>query len=130
MCIDSKAIYNLLTKIYEIPIGKKSNIVKIPTLISNSNKSIKSAFLIGVMVTDGEKRRRNAGISTASKDLWEGLIKIFEELNISTWKDKWIYKKYDKEYHGITFKPNELKILMRECRSGQTGQILLDKFNV
>ena len=51
----------------------------------------------------------------------EGLIKIFEELNISTWKDKWIYKKYDKEYHGITFKPNELKILMRECRSGQTG---------
>ena len=72
MCIDSKAIYNLLTKIYEIPIGKKSNIVKIPTLISNSNKSIKSAFLIGVMVTDGEKRRRNAGISTASKDLWRG----------------------------------------------------------
>ena len=60
----------------------------------------------------------------------EGLIKIFEELNISTWKDKWIYKKYDKEYYGITFKPNELKILMRECRSGQTGQILLDKFNV
>lgn len=128
LVMDSKAIYNLLNNVYEIPIGKKSHIVKIPKEIFNSTKSIKSAFLIGIMMTDGGKRRRNVGLSTASKKLWEDLIKLFKKIEIKMLIDKWIYKKYDKEYYGITFKPIELKKIMRMCRSGQTGQILLEKF--
>lgn len=47
-----KSIYNLLNRVFEIPYGKKSNIVKIPSFILKSNKSIKSAFLIGIMMTE------------------------------------------------------------------------------
>ena len=129
MCIDSKAIHNLLNKVYEIPIGKKSHIVKVPKEILNSNDSIKSAFLIGIMITEGGKRKRMVGLSTASKQLWVGLINLFNDLGIIVLKDKWIYKKYQKEYYGITFKPKNLKIIMRRCRSGQTGQILVNKFH-
>ena len=129
MCMDSKAIHNLLAHVYEIPIGKKSHLVKISKHIFNSNKSIKSAFLIGIMITDGGRRRRQVGLSTASKQLWKDLIKLFREIGINVLKDTWIYKKYNKEYYGISFKAENLKILMRRCRSGQTGQILLDKFN-
>lgn len=126
--MDSKSIYNLLKEVFEIPIGKKSHIVKIPSFIFNSNKSIKSAFLIGIMMTEGGSRRRMIGISTASKQLWEGLINLFDELKINLLRDKWFNRKYNKEYYGIAFKPSNLKILMRECRSGQTGQIFIDSF--
>tara|TARA_Y100000034_G_C6732117_1_gene324421 strand:- start:11 stop:727 length:717 start_codon:yes stop_codon:yes gene_type:complete len=124
LIMDSKAIYNLLNKVFEIPLGKKSNIVKVPKLILKSNKSIKAAFLIGIMVTEGGKRRRGIGLSTSSKQLWEDLIKLFENIGIKVLKDKWIYKKYKKEYYGISFKRKSLSLLMRGCRSGQTGQIL------
>lgn len=130
ICIDSKAIYNLLNKVYEIPIGKKSHIVRVPRYVFDSNLSIKSAFLIGIMVTDGGKRRGIIGISTASKELRKGLIFLLEGIGIKLFKDEWVNKKYSKKYYGITFKPKYLKSLMRRCRSGQTGQILLDKFVV
>ena len=128
MGIDSKSIHNFLKEIFEIPIGKKSHIVKIPLHIFNSTKSIKSAFLMGIMMTEGGKRRRKIGLSTASMQLWKDLSLLFEELGIKILKDKWIHKKYQKEYYGITFKPKYLSSLMRECRSGQTGQILIDNF--
>lgn len=124
MCIDSKAIHQLLNQVHEIPIGKKSHIVKIPKYIFISDKSLKAAFLIGIMVTEGGKRRRGFGLSTASKQLWEDLVILFNEVGIKVKTDKWTHKKYKKQYYGISFKKEFLSILKRECRSGQTGQIL------
>lgn len=120
MCIDSKAIHNLLNQVFEIPIGRKSHIVKIPLFILDSTTKIKCAFLRGILVTEGGKRRRQYGMSTASKDLWLGIISLFNELKIPLFTDKWIYKKYKKEYYGIAFKPQYLDVFMRGCRSGQT----------
>ncbi|MAG78930.1 hypothetical protein CMI40_00965 [Candidatus Pacearchaeota archaeon] len=124
LIIDSKAIYNLLNIVFKIKKGKKSNIVKVPKIILKSNKSIKASFLIGIMMTEGGKRRRGIGLSTSSKQLWKDLIKIFSDIGIKVLKDKWIYKKYKKEYYGISFKREFLYIIMRECQSGQMGQIL------
>ncbi len=124
--ISNKAIYNLLNIVFNIPRGKKSEIVRIPEIILNSNKSIKSAFLIGIMLTEGGKRKRGYGLSTASKKLWVDLIKLFSDVGIKVLVDKWIYKKYQKEYYGISFKGENLYILMRGCRSGQTGQIFIN----
>ena len=121
LLIDSKAIYNLLTDVFEIPPGKKSNIVKVPEVIINSKKSIKIAFMKGIMATEGGKRKRGYGLSTASKKLWEDLIKIFEDIEIPVLKDKWTHKSYKKEYYGISFKERYIDSLMWECRSGQTG---------
>ncbi|MAG39675.1 hypothetical protein CMI41_01785 [Candidatus Pacearchaeota archaeon] len=121
MPIDSKAIHNLLNQTFEIPIGKKSHIVKIPEFIKNSNKSVKKAFLQGIMLTEGGKRRRGYGLSTASKTLWKDLSVLFEEFEIPIQLDRWIYKKYKKEYYGLVFKEKHYLSLMRECRSGQTS---------
>ena len=117
---DSKALHNLFNQVFEIPIGKKSHLVKIPEIIKNSNRKIKLSFLKGILVTEGGKRRRHYGLSTASKELWSDLIALFKELKIPLFTDKWIYKKYNKEYYGIAFKCKYLPFLMQECRSGQT----------
>ncbi|MFH1451982.1 MAG: hypothetical protein ABIF88_02295 [archaeon] len=121
MPIDSKAIYNLLNQVFEIPIGKKSDIVKVPEVIKNSNLEIQKTFLQGIMFTDGGKRRRGYGISTASKTFQEDLEKLFEKQKIPVKKDKWVYQKYKKEFYGLFFKKDYYSILMRRCRSGQTG---------
>jgi intein/homing endonuclease len=102
--MDSKALHNFLNQAFEIPIGKKSHIVKVPEIIKNSSKKIKLAFLRGIMATEGGKRRRGYGLSTASKELQEGLSELFHKVGIPTKKDKWIYQKYKKEYYGLVFK--------------------------
>lgn len=111
MCMDSKAIYNLLNYVFEIPIGKKSHIVKIPYFILNSNKRIKIAFLKGLLATEGGKRGRGYGLSTASKNMQRDLEIIFKDVKIPILKDKWVHKKYKKEYYGITFKEKYLSLL-------------------
>lgn len=73
------------------------------------------------MFTEGGKRRRGYGLSTASKQLCDDLSDLFLEIGIPNTKDKWIYKRYKKEYYGIVFKTAYYTNLMRECRSGQTG---------
>tara|TARA_Y100000034_G_scaffold136484_1_gene213199 strand:- start:1623 stop:2330 length:708 start_codon:yes stop_codon:yes gene_type:complete len=124
LTIDNKAIYNFLKNVFRIPPGKKSNIVIIPECIIKSKYSIKMAFLAGIMATEGGRRKRGFGLSTSSKQLWKDLIYLFNSVEIEVLKDKWIYKKYKKEYYGISFKKEYLQLIVRGCRSGQTGQIL------
>lgn len=114
MPIDSKSIYNLLKEVFEIPSGKKSSIVKVPKYILNSNNKIKLAFLKGIMATEGGKRKRGYGLSTASKELWLGLEALFNNLKIPILVDKWVYKKYNKEYYGISFKKEYMEKMMWE----------------
>ena len=123
MCIDSKSIYLLLKEVFEIPPGKKSNIVKVPEYIKKSDKKIKIAFLKGIMATEGGKRKRGYGLSTASEELWEGLIQLFNDVNIPVLKDSWVYKKYKKKYYCLSFRKYNLNKIMWECRSGQTGDV-------
>lgn len=123
MVIDSKSIYLLLKEVFEIPSGKKSDIVKVPNHIKNASKKIKIAFLKGIFATEGGKRKRGYGLSTASKELWEGLIILFNDLNMPVLKDSWEHKKYKKKYYGLSFKKEYITQLMWECRSGQTGDV-------
>jgi len=48
----SKGVVNYLNQVCEIPIGKKTNIVKVPSIIMNSSDEIKCAFLRGLADTD------------------------------------------------------------------------------
>ncbi len=100
--MDSKSLYSLLKDVFEIPPGKKSNVVSVPEVILMSrDKNVKKSFLLGIIATESCKIRRQVGLSTASKKLWRGLIFLFEDLEIKLWRDKWIYQKYKKEYYGI-----------------------------
>jgi len=129
IAMDSKAIHSLLNKVFEIQIGKKSNIVYIPSLIKKSSDSIKSSFLMGIMFTEGGNRRRGYGLSTSSKKLWEDLTKMFNELGIKVFLDKWIYKKYNKEYYGLYFKKDKIKILLEKCKNKELKDFFEKTFN-
>jgi intein/homing endonuclease len=122
--IDSKAIYNLLNLAFLVQIGKKSNIVEVPPMIKKSDISIKSAFLIGIMVTEGGKRKRKLGLSTSSQRLWLGLLKLFQQMDIDVKKDKWVHKKYEKEYYGLSFPKEDFKGLLNKCNSLFIRQII------
>ncbi len=120
--IDSKSICKLIESVFKIPSGKKSDIVAVPFYISNANKNIKIAFLKGIMATEGGKRKRGFGLSTASKRLWEDLIYLFNNINISISRDKWTHKKYKKNYYGISFNKKYISLLRWECQSGQMNR--------
>ena len=46
-------IYNLFNKEFEMPMGKKSAIVRIPSFILNADITIKKYFFLGYLITDG-----------------------------------------------------------------------------
>ena len=110
MNIDNKAIYNLLNQVFEVPIGKKTHIMHVPELIKKANKSVKSAFLEGIIATKSGKRqgRNRLGLSTASPQLWLDLTSLFQELGIKIRVDKWVYRKYKKEFYGLSFIKEDL----------------------
>ena len=122
--INCAPIYWFLNKVFEIPIGKKSSIIKVPALILNSNNSIKNAFLIGVLLTEGGKRGRGYGLSSASKNFRDGVVNILNQTDIRCYLDEWEHKNYKKSYYGLRFGKKEIPKIMRGCRSGLTGQIL------
>lgn len=122
LILDSKAIYNLMNKLFEIPIGKKSNIVIVPHQINSASKKVKIAFLKGIMATEGGKRKRGFGLSSASKQLRDGICLLLKENGINTNIDQWTHKRYKKTYYGLVFSSDKLS-LMGRCRSGQTGDV-------
>ena len=126
--MDSKAIYLLLNKVFGVQIGSKSNIVSVPKIVLNSNNNIKSAFLAGIMMTEGGKRRRGFGLSTASKKLWQDLIKLFNDIEIKVLSDKWVYKKYNKEYYGFYFKKDKIKELVKLINDDNMARLVLNRF--
>lgn len=129
--INNAVIYDLMNKTFEIPKGKKSNIVMIPSMILKSSKRIKKAFLVGILVADGGRRWwRKIGFSSSNKKLRDSVSQLLNEIKVKHNKDEWINKRYKKYYFGIYFDKEQLINLTRGCRSGQTGQILesfLDK---
>jgi hypothetical protein len=123
IAVDGKSIFNLFNKVFEIPAGKKSHKVIVPNEIKKANKTIKSSFLKGILLTEGGKRKRAYGMSTASKELWVDLINLFNELTIRVLKDKWVHKTYKKEYYGLVISEKDFFSLTGRCRSGQTGDV-------
>ena len=120
--MDSKAIYNFLRDVFKIPPGKKSHVVRVPECIRSSNKEVKYAFLHGIMATEGGKRKRGYGMSTASITLWMDLVHLFNDVGIVVKTDRWVHQTYKKEYYGLYFRTEDYSLLLsRGCRSGQTG---------
>ena len=102
--ITSKPITILLHEVFDVPRGKKSGIVKVPGVIKNSDRTIKWAFIEGVFDTDGGKRQKCFGLSSASKIFRDDMVKMLSEFGFSPRMDEWVNKKYDKKYYGLSFK--------------------------
>ena len=122
--MDSKAIFQLLLKVFEIPSGKKSERVIVPKYIQLANESVKASFIIGLLATEGGIRKRGYGMSTASKALWNDLEDLFSSLDIEIKRDRWINKKYQREYYGLSFKKPFLREIINSCKDRNIGEIL------
>src|SRR3989344_2970615 len=122
--IDSKAIFNLLNQVFDVKRGKKSDVVKILEFIAKSNVCIKKAFVMGILATEGGRRKRGIGMSSASFYLWKDIIFLLDNLGIKVLSDKWKNKKYNKEYYGISFRKDYISLITRGCQSGQMDQFL------
>ena len=70
----SLEIYNLFNKEFEMPMGKKSAIVRIPSFISNGDVDVKKHFFLGYLITDGCLRKEGGMIfHCSSKNLVDDL---------------------------------------------------------
>ena len=104
--VESKMLYNFLTKKLGILSGRKARIVYIPKM---PNK-YKIHFLAGLLDTDGGKKGSGFGISTASKKLSNFIEKMFSNLKLNYHYCPWKFK--DHIYHQIYLnKENSVKIL-------------------
>lgn len=111
--ISNKTIFYFLNLVLNIPSGKKSDIIKVPSYIFDSNESVKHSFLKGVFMFDGGINYVDGSFSlvSKSKDLIEGASILLNELNLPC---DAIYLKPDKylRYRLIIRKISKLKNLM------------------
>lgn len=139
--IRNKELHNVLSNIIGIPTGKKSDIIKIPKIIKNNKEYLKH-FIAGFFDTDGGFKGNSIGFCSASNQIIDELITYLIRFKINSSKDKWINKKYNKEYYALKIRKvdiakfietiplkNKEKLdkiqnkFRQECRSGQTGWV-------
>ena len=101
---ENKAIIRFLNNLFEIPTGKKCDIITIPKIIQQASLKIKKAFLKGVFDTDGGKRSKGLGLTSASKKFRDQNFELLKEFDIAPYKDEWVNKLYNKKYYGFQFK--------------------------
>jgi hypothetical protein len=102
--VSCKPVIYFLNFFLEIPRSKKSEIIRIPKIISESPIKIKRSFLKGVFDTDRGKRGHGLGLTSASKEFVDQTYVLLQEFNIKPYKDSWINKKYNKQAFGLKFK--------------------------
>ena len=87
----SMKIYNIINEKFEIPCGKKSLNVKIPSFILNGKDSLKKHFFLGLLITDGSIKKQGSMLfHSASKEL------IYDLRNLI--KDVWGFERKIKFY--------------------------------
>ena len=101
----------------DVPRGKKSHKIIVPDTVKQSSPELKRAFLEGVFVTDGGKRRGGLGLSTASLLFRDQMAHLLEEFDIQPKKDQWINKLYNKKYYGLYFPITDNSQFLQVCRS-------------
>jgi intein/homing endonuclease len=114
--IRNKELFQFLNEVMEIPKGNKCAIIRVPNIILNSSSSIKKSFVAGYFDADGGFRSGTIGFTSASNKLLEGISLLLNEFNIDHSMEKWINKKYGKEYYGIRIKKNQIVNFLNRFR--------------
>lgn len=100
--VSSKPYYRFFTKLVGVPEGEKTKIVKEPIIIQASNIKIRSAFLRGLMDTDGSiyysKRSFTLELHITNKFLAKSAFDILSALNFTPKLLKLDNRKYGSRY--------------------------------
>jgi len=99
--IKSKIIYRFFTRILGFPEGKKSKIIRFPSIVNQFNKDEKRALIQGLLLTDGGKSNNSFHYCTASNGLCEDVVKILSEFDVLSTVSKQIFKNGTEYYHII-----------------------------
>jgi hypothetical protein len=100
----SRAIVHFLNIFFEIPRGNKCSKIRVPSVINKSSIEVKRAFLKGVFDTDGGKRGKGLGLTSASKTFVDQVYSLLLQFEIRPYKDSWVNKIYNKRAYGLKFK--------------------------
>lgn len=96
----NKAIWLMLNKVFNIPKGRKSRIVRMPRIIKQASNEIKKSYLAGLFDTDGGRRRGGYGFTTASEWMFKDTLELLRKLGFNPQSDCWVNKKYNRMYYG------------------------------
>lgn len=98
----SKAIWLLFTKVFEIPSGKKSDIVTVPQIILNHSKlECKRQFISGLFLSDGGTSGKRISFTFSNKRLCNEIKQILNQFGISCWISNWIHNISKKRIFNI-----------------------------
>ncbi|MDO8428592.1 MAG: LAGLIDADG family homing endonuclease [Candidatus Diapherotrites archaeon] len=117
--LDSKVITRFFNKFFEIPIGKKSDIIIVPSLIKSSSKEIQEAFLAGIFETDGCETKKEFTITTASEQFCNELYELIKGFGVPVHTSFWLNKVYHKKYYRVHFS-KKLVISVSGCTELET----------
>lgn len=81
---NNKIVFRYFSKIFNIPVGNKSRIVKIPEIILNADSNIKKAFISSIFLFEGgiDHRTGYAELGSMSKELIYGFSDILKEFGL------------------------------------------------
>ena len=106
---ESKEILLFLNKVFEIPLGRKSEKVKVPSVIFSSDSNCKKAFIKGLFYSDGSFKKKSMRFSSISENLIDDLKKLFDSLGFDSVKRTYKNKKLNKDYFELFLLTNEAK---------------------
>ena len=107
--------YKIVNNEFEVPSGKKSSIVRIPSFILHGNNNLKKFFFLGLLITDGGiKKGGDIIFHLASKGLLYDLQKLIV--------DVWGFKRPVKSY----IQRNKFRSYQLTLNKHQSSTILLD----
>lgn len=81
----NKVVFRYLNIFFEIPYGKKSDIVKMPNMLRFASPKYRRAFISGVLIFDGGLNLRNGYqfFNSKSKQLVKDVANVLEEFGAS-----------------------------------------------
>ena len=110
--LNSKPLYLYLTKFFDLPNGKKSQIVRMPKIIRKLSFQKQLPFIAGVIDTDwGISGDDKFGTHTASQNLVKDVNKTFKILLKRRWKiKKYVQKKKYVSYQLVISKADKMNL--------------------
>ena len=106
--VRNKQLFKTLTEKIGIPKGKKSDIIEIPKITKENNQFLLE-FIAGFFDTDGGTRGKSIGFCSASGKMINDLHLVLNKLKIKNTPDRWLNKKYNKEYYGLKISKKYIK---------------------
>lgn len=105
----SKVVWLLFNKVFEIPFGKKCNKVKIPRVILKSNQECVKKFITGLFLTDGGISSYAVLFCSLSEKLMSNLHHVLHSLGIQNKVFRFENKRLNKPFFEMFIRKDNIR---------------------